>query len=67
MEKCKNRNMSAMENLWDTFVNDVVHSDEYEEDKLLKSCLLELVLKGTGKGLVCNGYFGSLWSYEQFG
>ena len=50
--------MSVMENL--TFVNEIVQSDEYEEDKLLQSSLLEFELKGTGKGLVCRGYFGSL-------
>ena len=38
-----------------------------EEDKLLKSCRLELVLKGTDIGLVCSGYFGSRCPYEQFG
>ena len=45
----------------------ILQSDEYEEDKLLKSCRLELVLKGTDIGLVCTGYLGSRWPYEQFG
>ena len=36
MEKCKNCNMSALENLWHIFVNKIVQSDEYEEDELLK-------------------------------
>ena len=41
------------------FQQRILQSDEYEEDKLLKSCRLELVLKGTDIGLVCSGYFGS--------
>ena len=43
----------------ESFQDRTLQSDEYEEDKLLKSCRLELVLKGTDIGLVCSGYFGS--------
>ena len=49
------------------FQQRILQSDEYEEDKLLKSCLLELVLKGTDIGLLCAGYWWSRWPYEQFG